>query len=431
LTFREFAVRLELASYPVREVVLGNVTEYREGVLRVDRPGLEARLAQDPALESVRLGVAYPGERTRIVHILDVLEPRYKPGSPGSAFPGILGAPEGAGDGRTNRLAGLAIVQTGQFSQPEGLQMLRESIVDMSGPAADLVPFSQTVNLVISFQPRAGVSNAEYDHAVRVASARLAEELARATEGQQPQEVRVYSPAEPRPDLPRAVWVCLVQSLGLLEHSLVYGESTVNKLPMALHPNEVLDGALISGNFLFACQRNRTYLYQNNAILEELYALDGRELSLAGVVLSPTSRPTLPEKERNAAFAATTASLLGASAAIVTQEGGGHANVDFMLVCNRCERRGIKTVLLNNESSDAEGTDTSFIYVVPEADAMVSAGKTEELIHLPAMERVIGGDSLDMEGTLQDPYQAFTTSIRPLCCATSQIGATRITVLQY
>ncbi|MBI4492674.1 MAG: glycine reductase, partial [Chloroflexi bacterium] len=211
----------------------------------------------------------------------------------------------------------------------------------------------------------------------------------------------------------------------------VYGESTNGKLPLAMHPNEVLDGALVSGNFLFGCQRNRTYLYQNSALLEELYALDGRELSLAGVILVPSMCHTLPEKERVASFAAKTAMLLGANAAILTQEGAGHGMVDLMLLCNRCERLGIKTVLMNSENTDAEGTDTGFIYYVPEADALISTGKTEERIALPAMERVIGGDLLDLEGVLQRPEEAFVTSLRPLCCATSQIGANRLTALQY
>jgi glycine reductase complex component B subunit alpha and beta len=424
-------MRLEMASFPVREVLLAETTEYCEGVLRVDRIGLEARLAQDPAFRSVRLDLAYPGERVRIVHVLDVLEPRCKPDRPGAAFPGLLGGPETVGDGRTNRLAGLAIVESGQFQQAEGLQMTREGIIDMTGPAAELVPFSNTINLVAMFEPKDGVSNADYDHAIRLAGARLAEELARATLGQEPADVRTYSPAEPRPGLPRVAWICLVQSLGLLEHTLVYGESVVGKLPMVFHPNEVLDGAVVSGNFLFSAIRNRTYLYQNSALLEELYALDGRELSLVGVVLSPGMRHTLPEKERVAAFAAKTAALLGADSAIITMEGGGHGNVDLMLTCNRCEQLGIKTVLVNSEAVTANSTDTSFIYVVPEADAIVSTGNPEAIIELPPVERVIGGDLLDIEGEVYRARDGFVTSVRPLCAATSQIGANRLTVLQY
>jgi glycine reductase complex component B subunit alpha and beta len=424
-------VRLELASYPVHDVVLTDRTEYQDGVLRVDQAGVEARLVQDPALVSVRLSIARPGDRTRIIHVLDVLEPRCKLGRPGAAFPGVLGPADTAGDGRTSRLAGLALVQTGQFQRTEGLQMMRESIVDMSGPAAEIIPFSQTINLVASFEAAPGVGNAEFDHALRVASARLAEDLAHATAGQEPVEVQTQEQAQRRPDLPRVVWICLVQSLGLMEHTLVYGESTVGKLPMPMFPTEVLDGAVFSGNFLFACQRNRTYLYQNSTLLKELFALDGRELSLAGVIISPSSRHTLPEKELAAGFAAKTAAMLEANAAIITQEGGGHAGVDLMLVCNRCERVGIKTVLVNNEATDAAGTDTSFVYVVPEADAMVSTGKTEELIALPTMERVIGGEMLELEEVRQPAAEAFITSLRPLCCATSQMGETRLTVLQY
>lgn len=424
-------MRLELASYPVREVVLADATSYCEGVLRLDRAGLEARLAEQPGLGSVRLEVAYPGEHTRIVHVLDVLEPRVKVGQPGAAFPGVLAGPETAGNGRTNRLAGLAVVECGRFVDVEGLKMHRETIIDMSGPAAELVPFASTINLVAQFEPEPGIRHADYEQAIRKAGAQLAEEVARTTLGLEPEQVRSYALAEPRPDIPRVVWICLVQSEGLIEQSFVYGETTLGKLPMLLHPNEVLDGALIGGNFLFGCQRNRTYLYQNSALLEELYEADGRELSLAGVIVSPSMRFTLPEKERMAAFAAKTAAMLGATAAIITQEGGGHGMVDLMLHCNRCERLGIKTVLVNNEGNDAESTDTHFIYIVPEADAIVSTGKSGGKVSLPAMERVLGGNGLDIDDVVRDPSEAFVSGVRPLCCATSQLGANRLTVLEY
>ncbi len=424
-------MHLEIASFPVKEVVLRDRTEYRDGVLHLDQEGLESWLARDPHIRSVKLDLAYPGEETRVVHVLDVMEARCKPDHPGAAFPGILGPPDTAGEGRTNRLSGLAIVQSAQFSQPEGLRMLREGIIDLSGPAAELVPFSSLINLVVQFEPEPSTSNAEYDHAMRVACVDLAEVLARTSVGQEPADVHTYTVAPRREELPRVVWICLVQSFGTLEQTLLYGESTKDKLPVVMHPNEVLDGGVVSGNFMFPCQRNRTYLYQNNPLLEELYALDGRDLSLAGVVISPSMRHTVPDKERIAAAAANSARLLGADAAIVTQEGGGHGAVDFMLVCDRCERIGIKTVLVNNEPSDAEGTDTSFVFVVPGADAMISTGKTEELIELPAMERVIGGEMLEFEEVRQPAGERFVTSLRPLCCATSQIGATRLSVQQY
>src|SRR5262245_6400702 len=122
------SVRLELASYPVHDVVLTDRTEYQDGVLRVDQAGVEARLVQDPALGSVRLSIARPGDRTRIIHVLDVLEPRCKLGRPGAAFPGVLGPADTTGDGRTSRLAGLALVQTGRFRRHGGLQVVREEI---------------------------------------------------------------------------------------------------------------------------------------------------------------------------------------------------------------------------------------------------------------------------------------------------------------
>lgn len=47
-------MRLEVASFPVRQVVLGEESVYQDGVLHVDRAGLEARLAQQTAVKRGR-----------------------------------------------------------------------------------------------------------------------------------------------------------------------------------------------------------------------------------------------------------------------------------------------------------------------------------------------------------------------------------------
>src|SRR6478609_6842758 len=106
---------------------------------------------------------SFPVESTRIIHVRDVLEARLKVDPPGAVLPGILGPPYGAGHGRTHRLAGLAIVQSGQFPEPGALRMLRDSIIDLSGVAAELVPFSKLINLVVTFEFETGVGNVEAD----------------------------------------------------------------------------------------------------------------------------------------------------------------------------------------------------------------------------------------------------------------------------
>lgn len=59
-----------------------------------------------------------PGEATRIVHVLDAVEPRIKVGGDTVAFPGFLGPARTVGAGITRRLGGLAVLQCGQLPEP-------------------------------------------------------------------------------------------------------------------------------------------------------------------------------------------------------------------------------------------------------------------------------------------------------------------------
>lgn len=55
-----------------------------------------------------------------------------------------------------------------------------------------------------------------------------------------------------------------------------------------------MDGALVSGNCVFVCDKNTTYHHQNNPIIAELFRRDGIELSFLGVVVSNLNVATWP-----------------------------------------------------------------------------------------------------------------------------------------
>src|SRR5215211_7592140 len=98
-------MRLDLAEYPVAALEPGDRTVWEGGRLTVDAAGLEALLCErDARLARVRVHLARPGETVRIIHLLDVVEPRVKVEGPGCVFPGQLGPGTTVGSGRTNRL---------------------------------------------------------------------------------------------------------------------------------------------------------------------------------------------------------------------------------------------------------------------------------------------------------------------------------------
>src|SRR5262245_31946425 len=139
-------MRLEMATTEVRDVRFSHTTRVADGVLEVDREDLRRLLADDETFDDVTIDVVRPGEPARIIHVMDVAEPRGKT-PPGSTFPVLLGAPRTVGDGRTHRIEGVAVVATSDAVAGEPTYW-REAIIDMTGPGAEATPFGATINLV-------------------------------------------------------------------------------------------------------------------------------------------------------------------------------------------------------------------------------------------------------------------------------------------
>jgi glycine reductase len=423
-------MRLEIGSFTVEDVVIDGGPCRLEGrVLHVDPGDLERVLAEDDRLAGVGVSVARPGEAVRIVHALDAVEPRVRVAGGRSAFPGFLGPVEPAGRGRLHRLAGVAVIQTVDEFWVEGGLSLKEALVDMSGPGAAYSPFAGTLNVVLSCRFRAGQGFRERTAAVTRAALRAAEYLAEPVRRAAPEALEVIE--LPRAALPRVGYLLFLMVEGEVHRSYVYG-ADVPLLPTVLHPNEVLGGALVSGDYHTACFRNVTYLQQNNPVVRALHARHGRLLDFAGVIVARALAPDPADKQRIAQHAATLAEVLGLEGVVISQDSGGNATVDLMSACRELERRGIPTVLLAEEFAGADGGDFGLVHAVPEARAIVSTGNRDALVALPAMERVIGGDRIlnpDLNDSIVDlpAGSAFETALRRFLCATNQVGGGRLT----
>jgi glycine reductase len=436
-------MRLEVWIFPIREIEFGGATTLDGERLTVDREGLRRLILEDSKLHDVKIEIARPGESVRIVHALDIVEPRVKIEGPGGVFPGLIGSVDPAGRGRTHRLAGVAVIATGDIPEEDEGKRVRESVIDMSGPGADLSPFGKTLNLVLSFELSEGLSGLEADRAIRQATLKAAVHLAETTRGQTATETRVYElpPVDPAHRLPRIVHIIQVMTYSPpTVDVLVYGRNLTqpnlaSTLPVIMHPNETLDGAIVSGNFHFACQRNATYFLQNNPVLDGLYRRHGKDLELAGMILAPGYRMKLEDKDCWASYAAKEAMMLGATGAVITQEGGGNGIIDVMLICRHCERLGIKTVVLVNELANPDGADFPLPDVVPEADAIVSAGNREQMVVLPPIDRALGGeDVFDPDQRANPPQPArgeVTVPIRQIYGSTNQLGYGALTARYF
>lgn len=388
-------MRLELAEFPVSQIRLGHRFKYENRILEVDEAALIALVLEDPRITDVALAVASPGERTRITGIRDIVEPRYKVSGSGQVFPGILGAVENVGEGRTHRLSGMTVTAAAEYEGTirAGTTVQRSAILDMSGPGAAISRFSAYAHLVVSFRIAPGLGELDAHGAIQSAELKVAQRLGQVTADLQSQKIAAYDLSKRDPDLPNVVLIqgCITDPQHVHSGVGYYGLSLRNSLSTFIHPNELFDGAVTvdttrSGRGYYPA----TWDWQNHPLALELYAAHGKSLNFIGVILQRIRFETSHGKEVGALNAARLAKAMGAEGALVTWIGGGNAFVDVMFTVRACERAGIKTTLVTYENGGKEGKDSPVLFYLPEADAIVSTGALDRTVELPAMDRVIG-----------------------------------------
>lgn len=413
---------LHLATLLVDDVRFGDQPALNDRVLTIDRAAVERSILDDSRIASVDIDVARPGDRTRIIHCLDAVEPRTKTSDGSSVFPGFLSGMDTVGTGTTLRLKGVNVLTSSLYPQPfSGLLQAREAVVDMAGPTSIYSPFSSIVNIVLSMTPNPRIDNEDYDDAIRRASLRVAELIASSVQGVTPDSLDEFDFTRTNPDLPSVVYFYQLQSQGSMADTFLYGRAVHNLVPTIMSPNEVMDGAIVSGVYVYGCYKNPTYLHQNNPIIWELQARHGRDLNFVGVIVNRGHNYTQDDKERSSRWATKLATFLDADAAVLTAEGGGNSAIDMMLACQYMEQAGIRTVVVSSEAAGADGYDFPLFYSVPEADAIVSVGSEDEIVAMPAMDRVIGGDVL-VEGDIP-AIGPFDLKMYFQYCGTNQLGA--------
>ena len=414
-------VSLQVRTVEISEVRIGPSSGVAGGVLTVAESEVSSLVLADPRIAAVRVEVARPGEDARIVHCLDAVEPRAKVGG-GVVFPGFLGGMATVGTGATVRLAGVSVLASSRFPKPfSGLLQAREAVVDMSGPTANYSPFSRVINIVLALTPNPAIENDDYDDAVRRATLRVAEFLATTALEVPPDDTAVFDFSTHDPHLPNVVYFYQMQGQGRMADTFLYGRDIHNLVPTLIHPGEVMDGAIVSGVFVYSCYKNPTYLHQNNPIIWELRARHGRDLNFVGVIINRGHNYTQDDKERSSRWAAKLAGMLQADGAILTAEGGGNSAIDMMLACQYLEQAGIKTVVVSSEAAGADGYDFPLFYTVPEAGAIVSVGSEDEIVAMPKVGRVIG-DTVLLDGTTP-AAGPFDLKMYFHYCGTNQLGA--------
>lgn len=428
-------MRLEIGKIYVKDIQFGPVTKVENGVLFVSKEELLKEVAGDERLKSIDFDIARPGDETRIIPVKDVIEPRVKVEGKGGIFPGFIAKVDTVGSGKTHVLKGAAVVTTGSIV---GFQ---EGIIDMSGEGAKYTPFSKTNNLVIICEKADGVKQHEHEEAIRTVGFKAATYLGKAGKDLTPDEVKVFETlplmeqAAQYPDLPKVIYVYMLQTQGLLHDTYVYGVDAKKIIPTFLYPTEVFDGAVVSGNCVSACDKNPSYVHMNHPVIEDLYERHGKDYNFLGCVIT-NENVYLADKERSSSMTAKLVRFLGADAVIISEEGFGNPDADLVMNCNKITDEGIKTVLITDEYAGQDGASQSLADSTPKGDAVVTGGNANEVVILPAMKKVIGHPdaaniiagghvgSLREDGSIEAEIQVITG-------ATSEVGFNYLTAKGY
>jgi glycine reductase len=387
-------MELKLGNFHVRKIEFGDITAFNNGILTVNKQEALQVVRQDEHITEAELHIVSPGDPVRMVPVKEAIEPRHRVGG-GAVFPGVTGKLLQAGNGTTYALKDMSVLVVGRHYG--GFQ---DGLIDMSGPGAKYTYYSTLRHLVLvadtdeTFEHR---EQQKQNHALRWAGMRLAEYVGACARDLTPEDTETYSllPITKRSalenGLPSVVLVLQPQSqmeeMGY--NDLNYGWDCNHMLPTLMHPNEVLDGAMISGSFMPCSSKWSTYDYQNFPMIKRLYSEHGKTLNFLGVIMSNLN-VALEQKERAAQFVAQLASTLGADAAIVAEEGYGNPDADFTACIVALEDAGITTVGLTNECTGRDGASQPLVSMDPKCDAIVSCGNVSTLIYLDPMPTVLG-----------------------------------------
>jgi hypothetical protein len=420
-------MRLTLANHPVSVVKFGDTTQLDGTSLLVDQEALRQHLLADHRLASVDLHVVGPGDSCRFGVVFDILEPRAKAPGAGADFPGILGPIETAGLGITHVLQGCAVTVL-----DEGAALATGKIVDMWGEAGAACPYASLTHLVVVPHVVQSVERHAALHALRLASVKASVYLASAAVGQEAESTEVFDTQGPavagRDGVPRIAYIGQIHSrqrVAEVDEPILYGANTVGMLPVVLHPNEWLDGALVTS---YSNRGVETYFYQNHPIMLALqrWHRDGK-ITLVGTIATMAGSDN-DDRARNCMLAAQQAKwLLAADGAILTKYGGGAPHADMALTARLCEQLGIRTTVQVEDMAQDRRAESSQLFNYAEVDAIVHVGGIGTRWAVPAVERAIAGNPAD-EVALAAP-QRFDAS--RLCGVVNQQGASHLRSFVY
>jgi len=422
---------LTLAIHPITEIRFTEGLRLDGTMLLVDIDELRRLVLEDSAIESVDFQIASPGESCRAGPVFDIVEPRAKAPGGSPDWPGILGAPETAGHGTTHVLQGAAVTVLREQSPGES-RGATGYVLEMSGEAAAGSRYAKLQHLIVIIRTRDDLAMHARQKAYRLAQMKVAVRLARAAMDAAPEKTQVFDIAggEDRSALPRVAYVGQIfsrQRKPEPEEQIIYGADTDGMVPTLLHPNEWLDGAIVT-SYHTSIGGAETYFYQNNPVVAELYRRhQAREINFVGTVATIASADNF-DRERNCHYAANLVKwALRADAAVLTKFGGGVPHTDLSETARLLECDGIKTAVQVTDLARDHRVESALLFNFPEVDAIVCIGGNSTHWRLPAVQRVIAANR-GLAELLAGPFEIESHNVIGVA---NQQGASRLRSMVY
>jgi glycine reductase len=424
-------MQLSLAIHPISEIRLAENTRLEGTVLSANVEELRRLVLEDEAVDGVEFAVARPGDSLRAGPVFDIVEPRAKTLGSSPDWPGILGAPATAGWGTTHVLQGAAVTMLREESPGES-RGATGYVLEMSGEPATRSLYGSLHHLIVIPHTGSELPGHARQRAYRLAQLKIAVHLARAGFDRPPARTDEFSisTGQDGAGLPRVTYIGQIfsrQRKPEQGEQILYGANSDGMLPVALHPNEWLDGAMVTS---YHCSLGgaETYLYQNHPVIIELYRRHrARELNFAGTVATIASADNF-DRERNCRFAANiTQWALQADAAVLTKFGGGVPHTDLAETARLLENTGIKTVVQVTDLARDGRVESALLFNFPEVNAIVCIGGNSTKWQLPGVERVIAATG-GMAELLAGPLEIAALNISGVA---NQQGASKLRSIIY
>lgn len=389
-------MKLKLETVKVKDLQFADKTALVNGVMYVNKEDILAFAKEESCFDDLKIDITYPGDSTRIINVVDVVQARCKTEGP-IDWPGVLSDQyEIAGSGTTRVVEGFGIT----LCQNDTYWSRKWGSYDMSGECAAINPYAQMPQLVLEpIAPNADFR--DYREAIRRVGFKTSVLLAKASLVEAAESVEVLSNEKQYPDLPSIAYVYQFYSKQYdtqnYREPMVYNNAVPDSLPLIMQPTEVLDGA-ISPCGGFRCVT--TYEIQNHPVIMSLLRRHGKDLNFAGVILTVTSVEAKHRYLVSKMAASMLKNIMHADGVIITKGVGGASTLCVGAIASEAEKLGIKAVPIIQILNGKSNLGIECLISEENVDSIVCSGTYYHNFTLPPVETLLGGpeDALYLSG---------------------------------